>query len=93
MPGHGILPRRRLGHAAAGANAGGRRRIIEPDDPVEAEAAKVRNPQADRACDVAKRVASLVAVGGSVRQFAAANAVEHDQDDARERCQGWGDEK
>jgi hypothetical protein len=58
------------------------------DDAVESEATQLRYAQADGARDVAKSVAARVAVGRGIRQLAAADAVEHDQDDARERCQG-----
>jgi hypothetical protein len=68
-----------------------RRGIIEADDAIEAERAQVWNAQADRAGNVAERVAAFVAIVGGIRQLAAADAVEDDQDDARERCQGWGE--
>jgi hypothetical protein len=40
--------------------------------------------------DVAERIAALVAVGGGVRQLAAADAVEDDQDDpGKEVIRNW----
>jgi hypothetical protein len=33
-------------------------------------------------CDISQRVAALIAIGGRVGQFAAADAVEHDENDA-----------
>ena len=46
------------------------------------EAAQRRHAQTDLPRDVAERVAALVAVGGGIRQFADADAVENDQEDA-----------
>jgi hypothetical protein len=40
------------------------------------------NPQRNLTSDVAEGVAALIAVRGGVRQLAAADAIEHDQDDA-----------
>jgi hypothetical protein len=37
--------------------------------------------------DIAQRVAALIAVNRRVRQLTAADAVEHDQHNARERSQ------
>ena len=42
----------------------------------------MRNPEPNPSRDVAERVAALIAIRGGIRQFAAADAVEHDQDDA-----------
>ena len=50
----------------------------------EAEAHEIREAQRSRARDVAERVAADVAVFGGVRQFADADAVENDPNDAVE---------
>ena len=81
-----------LAKAGQGPRHGGCRRI-EIHQSIETQRAQVRNPQLDLLRDVPKRVAALVAVGGGIRQFAAADAVEHDQEDAREGSQACWVEK
>jgi len=56
--------------------------VPEPQRP------ECRDAQRHGTGDVAERVAALVAVGARIRQFADANAVEDDEDDAGERDQG-----
>jgi hypothetical protein len=51
------------------------------------------NPQRDVARNVAERVASLISVRGRIGQFAAADAVEDDQENAWECSQACGVEK
>ena len=47
----------------------------------------MRNAKRNLPGDVAESVAALIAVGRRVRQLTAADAVEHDQNDARKRSQ------
>jgi hypothetical protein len=42
----------------------------------------MRNAQRYLACEIAERVAPLIAVRSGIRQLAAADAVENDQEDA-----------
>ena len=62
-------------------------RRVEINHPVQPHRPQVRDPQRDLPSDVAKRVAPLVAVHRRIRQFAAADAVEDDQENTRERSQ------
>jgi hypothetical protein len=54
--------------------------VRERLDIGEAEANEIRNFERARASDVAQGVATDVAIGGSVRQFADAHAIEHNPD-------------
>ena len=56
--------------------------MIERLDVREAQAHEIRKVQRARTGDVPQRVASHVAVVGGVGQFADADAIEHDPDDA-----------
>ncbi len=62
----------------------GRIEMRERLDIGEAEANEIRKSQWTRAGDVAERVTADVAVIGSVRKLADADAIEDDPDDARE---------
>ena len=68
-------------------------RGIQINDAIQPETAQIREPQRDVPCDVAERVASLVTVRGGIRQFAAADAIENDQENAREWSQAGGVER
>jgi hypothetical protein len=88
--------------AAAPAPAYGRgaglaeqaRRIhrIDIDDAIQTERAQIRDPQRNMTRDVAERVAPFIAVRRRIRQLAAADAVEDDQENAGKGCQAcWGE--
>src|SRR6185437_15296802 len=83
VPGGGVLSGRD-GRALAEATLGPRwrRKMLERFDACEAEANEIRNLQRPRARNVAERVASHVAVVGSIRQLADSDAIEHDPNDA-----------
>jgi hypothetical protein len=61
--------------------------IAEVDHATQTKRSEVRNTERDLPGDVAEGVAALITVSGGVRQLAAADAVEHDQDDTRKRSQ------
>ena len=87
LPGETVTP---LPYAAGGTR--GRREMVERLDIGEAEADQIRNAQRTRARDVAERVAAHVAVVRGVGQFADADAIEHDPDDAVEFWRAFGHE-
>jgi hypothetical protein len=58
------------------------RHRTDPADAIQAEGTQPRQLERHLLRDVPQRVASLVPVRGGVGQFATADAVEHDQDDA-----------
>jgi hypothetical protein len=87
MAGHRVLPCRRFGHAPICAFGRLRVATAKPRNPAKPQRAQSRDAQRDLSGDVAKCVASFVAVEPGVGELTAPNAVEHDQDDARERCQ------
>ena len=87
VPGHRVLARRDLGHAAEraerrAAGAAGPRAARSREMP---SALQVRDAERHLGRDVAEGVAAFVAVGRRVRQFADADAVEHDDECAPER--------
>ncbi len=88
VPGHRVLPWRRLGHPSE-CRAGRRFRLhaVDKRDAPEAETAECREAQANMPGNVTERVAPGVAVRRGVGQFANADAVENDQDDACRRGQ------
>ena len=55
---------------------------VDGRDARQAKPPQVRHAQRNAPRDVAERVAAVVAIVARVRQLAAADAVEHDQDDA-----------
>jgi hypothetical protein len=61
-----------------------RRHAVDRNDVAEAEDLERRQVQRTMAADVAERVAALVAVRRGIGQLTDADAVEHDQEDARE---------
>ena len=60
------------------------RHVRQRHDARQTERGERRNVQADVPRDVAERVAALVAVRARVGQLADADAVQHDDDGARE---------
>ena len=74
------------------AGSAERTRRINRGDPSETKRSQVRNLQGHVAGDVAEGVAPLVAVRRGIRQFAAADAVQDDQENAGEGSQAcWGE--
>ena len=59
-----------------------RREMRERLDVGEAEADEIGQLQRARACNVAEGVAAYIAVNRSVGQFASADAIQHNPDDA-----------
>jgi hypothetical protein len=66
----------------SGSRAGARRRRADGAHAIEPERTEARHPECNMLCDISQRVAALIAIGGRVGQFAAADAVEHEEDDA-----------
>ena len=88
MPRHRVFARRRFRHPAIrGLGRGGVLFCREIDDTSESKCAELRHPKRAVFRDVAERVAALIAVRGRVGQFATADAVEDDQNDAGEGSQ------
>ena len=82
VAGDRVLAGRRLGHAPDRARTDDRSAAIVADrrDAPQAERAQRRQRERHPPRDVAEGVAALVAVRRRIRQFADADAVEHDDD-------------
>jgi len=93
MTSHRVFPWRRFCHSPVragslisdGVGAAFRRPgewPIQIHDPSEPQPSQMGNAQLHLPREIAERVAPLVAVRSSIRQLAAADAVENDQEDA-----------